>query len=151
MKTYFNYALLSAIAFVGATGFTACSSEDEIVNNPNYDPVDNTVKAQLAISLASNTGTTTRQADNIVQGQETLCISRVAVLLFLGSGACSRSGDKACCQCIGSHRSGQDTSNNSLALLQKHCNFPSRLINFLTGFCPCLTFPGKSLCPFTLI
>lgn len=71
MKKYFNYAILGAIAFVGATGFTACSSEDEIVNNPNYDPVDNTVKAQLAISLASNTGTTTRQADNIVQGQET--------------------------------------------------------------------------------
>ena len=71
MKKNFVYAMIGAIALTGAALTTACSSSDETaIDNPNYDPIDNTVKAQLAISLSSNTGTTTRQTNNIVQGQE---------------------------------------------------------------------------------
>ena len=52
MKTYFNYALLSAIAFVGATGFTACSSSDEVAEtNPNYNPETNSVKTEFVINV----------------------------------------------------------------------------------------------------
>ena len=51
MKKNYVYALMSAIAFVGAAGLTACSSSDEIVDNPNYNPETNTVKTQFAISI----------------------------------------------------------------------------------------------------
>ena len=62
MKTYFNYALLSAIAFVGATGFTACSSSDEVAEtNPNYNPETNAVKTEFAINI-NHPGNRTRMA-----------------------------------------------------------------------------------------
>ena len=52
MKTYFNYALLSAIAFVGATGFIACSSSDDVAEtNPNYNPETNSVKTEFVINV----------------------------------------------------------------------------------------------------
>lgn len=80
MKKQFRLALLGAIALTGTVGFTACSSSDEATAevNPSYNADDNTVKAQLAISLASNAGNAatqapsldlTRQSDAIVQGQ----------------------------------------------------------------------------------
>lgn len=62
MKTYFNYALLSAIAFVGATGFTACSSSDEVAEtNPNYNPEKNAVKTEFVINV-TQPGERTRMA-----------------------------------------------------------------------------------------
>ena len=69
MKKMFKYASLGAIALVGAVSFSACSSSDEIVDNPDYNPVDNTVKTQIAFSLSKG-GTnkaTTRQTSEIVQ------------------------------------------------------------------------------------
>ena len=50
MKKCFVYALFSAIAFMGAASFAGCSSSDEVINNPDFDPETNTVKTQLAIS-----------------------------------------------------------------------------------------------------
>ena len=68
MKKNFIYAFLSAIALFGATGFSACSSSDEVVDNPNYDPETNTVKTQLAISLPDYVGKSgTRQTAAVVQ------------------------------------------------------------------------------------
>jgi len=71
MKTYFNYALLSAIAFVGATGFTACSSSDDVVennvNNPDYNPATNSVKTTITLSIDPNGSASTRMATNTVQ------------------------------------------------------------------------------------
>lgn len=68
MKKNFIYALMSAIALVGTAGLTACSSSDEVVDNPNYDPETNTVKTQLAISLPDYVGkASTRQTATIVQ------------------------------------------------------------------------------------
>lgn len=54
MKKMFKYASLGAIALVGAVSFSACSSSDEIVDNPDYNPETNSVKAQFAISLGDN-------------------------------------------------------------------------------------------------
>ncbi|MBR1667397.1 MAG: hypothetical protein IJ693_03845 [Bacteroidaceae bacterium] len=73
MKKFYEFALTSAIALAGTTTFIACSSEDEVINNPNYDPVENTVKTQLAISLSENAHTTTdtRMTTATVQGQVT--------------------------------------------------------------------------------
>ncbi|MBR1388708.1 MAG: hypothetical protein IJ569_03705 [Prevotella sp.] len=69
MENHFKYALLSAMALMGAVSFTACSSADEVVDNPDYDPATNTVKAQLAISLPDYVGAGTRQDVSVVQGQ----------------------------------------------------------------------------------
>ena len=71
MKQNFKYALMSAIAFAGAVVFSACSSSDEIVDNPNYNPEDNTVKTQFAISIPSNAAGKTRMSKATVQGQTT--------------------------------------------------------------------------------
>lgn len=51
MKKNFKYALMSAIAFAGAVSFSACSSSDEIADNPNYDPETNSVKTEFAINI----------------------------------------------------------------------------------------------------
>lgn len=67
MKKNFKYALMSAIAFAGAVIFSACSSSDEIVDNPDYNPETNAVKTQFTISLPGDVGKTTRMASNIVQ------------------------------------------------------------------------------------
>ena len=73
MKKNFKYALLSAIALVGAVSFSACSSNEEIVDNPDYNPADNTVKTQLAFSLSKGGANkaTTRQTAQIVQNGQT--------------------------------------------------------------------------------
>ena len=79
MKKYFNFAYVSAIALLGASGFTACSSEDELVeaeqpqaeqqvaDNPTYDPVTGLVKSQFVLNIASQSqtksGATTVQAN----------------------------------------------------------------------------------------
>lgn len=64
MKKNFIYALMSAIAFVGAAGFTACSSSEDVIDNPNYDPETNMVKTQFAISLGDNIVKTRMSSDN---------------------------------------------------------------------------------------
>ena len=53
MKKMFKYASLSAIAFVGAVSFSACSSSDEVTveNNPNYNPETNAVKTEFVINV----------------------------------------------------------------------------------------------------
>lgn len=69
MKTYFNYALLSAIAFVGATGFTACSSSDEVAEtNPNYNPETNSVKTEFVINVTQPVERTRMAADDAGAG-----------------------------------------------------------------------------------
>ena len=68
MKKLFNLALFSAIALTGAVGFSSCSSSsDEVIDNPNYNPETNTVKAQFAISLPQEIKSQTRQTEVVVQ------------------------------------------------------------------------------------
>lgn len=75
MKKNFFYALMSAIALTGAIGFTACSSNDDVVveNNPTYD--GNNVRTDFAFSISSGkmggtrmTAVNTLQADNSFLG-----------------------------------------------------------------------------------
>lgn len=63
MKKMFKYASLSAIAFVGAVSFSACSSSDEVTveNNPNYNPETNAVKTEFVINV-TQPGERTRMA-----------------------------------------------------------------------------------------
>lgn len=75
MKKSSFYFLLSAIALSGVFGLTACSStEEEVVDNPNYDPLTKTVNANFVFSVSTgNTASTTRQSSASAQAtiQET--------------------------------------------------------------------------------
>lgn len=63
MKIFNKYAYMGAIALVGAVGFTACSSDDDLTAQ---DPVTGeVVKTQFAISIPG--ATQTRMGQDIVQ------------------------------------------------------------------------------------
>lgn len=66
MKKNFFYAMMSAIALTGAIGFTACSSDDAVVeNNPTYN--GESVKTQFTISFPQNVAKSTRMTGDVVQ------------------------------------------------------------------------------------
>ena len=67
MKKNFKYALMSAIAVVGAVSFSACSSNEEIVDNPDYNPETNSVKTAITLSIDPNGSAKTRMGASTVQ------------------------------------------------------------------------------------
>lgn len=72
MKKNFKYALMSAIALTGAVSFSACSSSDEVIDNPDYNPETNSVKATITLSVNpvnayTSDGASTRQQNDVVQ------------------------------------------------------------------------------------
>lgn len=71
MRIFNKYAYMGAIALVGAVGFTACSSDDDLTapQNPTFD--GESVKTQFAISIPAAGKNGTRLSQDIVQGQET--------------------------------------------------------------------------------
>lgn len=70
MKKNFFYALMSAIALTSAIGFTACSSDDAVVeNNPTYD--GESVKTQFTISFPENVAKT-RMTEATVQKENSI-------------------------------------------------------------------------------
>lgn len=71
MKIFNKYAYMGAIALVGAVGFTACSSDDDLTapQNPTFD--GESVKTQFAISIPAAGKTGTRLSETVVQGQST--------------------------------------------------------------------------------
>lgn len=71
MNKMFKYASLSAIAFVGAVSFSACSSSDDMTespNNPNYNPETNKVKTEFVINVTQPGERTRMTADNAGAG-----------------------------------------------------------------------------------
>lgn len=87
MKKNFKYALMSAIAFAGAVSFSACSSSDEITDNPNYNPETNTVKTQIALNIAPSESHT-RMATTTVQESGTFRgMTGVNLISFTGTPA----------------------------------------------------------------
>ncbi len=67
MKKNFKYALMSAIAVVGVVSFSACSSNEEVVDNPNYNPETNSVKTAITLSIDPNGSAKTRMAEATAQ------------------------------------------------------------------------------------
>lgn len=69
MRIFNKYAYMGAIALVGAVGFTACSSDDDLTapQNPTFD--GESVKTQFAINIPYAGGKGTRMSEDIVQGQ----------------------------------------------------------------------------------
>ena len=117
MKKMFKYASLSAIAFVGAVSFSACSSSDEVVeNNPNFDPETNKVKTEFVINVtqpgertrmtAANAGAGTFQGLNNMQ---LICFTDVP-----GTDNAFETDDKlTLTPYTGPSVSGDDTNNSS--------------------------------------
>lgn len=69
MRFFNKYAYMGAIALVGAVGFTACSSDDDLTapQNPTFN--GESVKTQFAINIPA-AGKSTRLGQDIVQGQD---------------------------------------------------------------------------------
>ena len=68
MKKNLVYAMMSAIALTSAVSFTACSSDDAVVeNNPTYD--GSTVKTQFSISFPENVASTRMTSDIVQEAQ----------------------------------------------------------------------------------
>lgn len=66
MKKNYVYALMSAVALLGAVSLSACSSSDDVVDvNPTFD--GEAVKTQFTISLPFDNNASTRQTSDIVQ------------------------------------------------------------------------------------
>lgn len=60
-------ALMSAIALTGMLGFSSCStSEEEVVNNPNYNPETNEVVTKFVFNVSTG-NTPTRQSSAATQ------------------------------------------------------------------------------------
>lgn len=70
MRFFNKYAYMGAIALVGAVGFTACSSEDDLTaqQNPTFD--GESVKTQFAINIPYG-GKGTRMSVGATQGDNT--------------------------------------------------------------------------------
>ncbi|MBR1410661.1 MAG: hypothetical protein IJ580_06145 [Prevotella sp.] len=72
MKTIKNLALFGAIALTSMLSLSACSSSEDAIDNPDYNPEDNTVKTEFTISLPANVKTaTTRMASSEVPDNNT--------------------------------------------------------------------------------
>lgn len=87
MKKMFKYASLGAIALVGAISFSACSSSDEIVDNPNYNPETNTVKTQIALNIAPSESHTRMAANTVQESGSFRGMTGVNLISFIGAPA----------------------------------------------------------------
>ena len=67
MKKSFVYALLSAILLTGATIFSSCSSNEETIDNPNFNPWTNEVVAEFVFNVSTGNEATTRQSSAATQ------------------------------------------------------------------------------------
>lgn len=81
MRFFNKYAYMGAIALVGAVGFTACSSEDDLTaqQNPTFD--GESVKTQFAINIPYGGGNGTRMSDvNTQENQNFLGMHNINLL-----------------------------------------------------------------------
>lgn len=67
MKRFQQLALTGAIALVGATGFIACSSEEEAAVSPRFNPETNEVVTSFVFNVSTGNTTTTRMTSSATQ------------------------------------------------------------------------------------
>lgn len=98
MKNHFRLAMLSATALMSAVMLSGCSSSsEEVVDNPNYDPVNKTVKATLSLNIDPDNSATTRQPYEITQASGSF---RGMMNLYLYSAASPISGSTSLTGCM---------------------------------------------------
>lgn len=88
MKKNSIYALMGAIALAGSVGFSSCSSssDDVVINNPDYDPETNTVRTQFALNIVPSANRT-RMSDATVQNTGFRGMKGVNLISFTGAPA----------------------------------------------------------------
>lgn len=91
MKKNYVYAMIGAIALTGAVCFSACSSSDEIIDNPDYNPETNSVKTTITLSINPNNGVATRQSGATVQKTGFLGIGSILSIPSIGAISTSTS------------------------------------------------------------
>lgn len=84
MKNRFKYAMMSVTALVGATAFWACSSNEEVVNNPNYDPETGRVKTEFVFNV-TQPDERTRQVSEVVGNGTFQGINEMYLFCFDGA------------------------------------------------------------------
>lgn len=62
MKTNFRFALIAAIAVVGAVGMGGCSSDEAIESNPNYNAETGEVTTNFVFNVSTSNSATTRMS-----------------------------------------------------------------------------------------
>ena len=68
MKKTFIYALMSAIALTGATGFTSCSDNNDLADvNPGYNEKTGEVPVNFVFNISTESNGTTRMSPGTVQ------------------------------------------------------------------------------------
>ena len=158
MKKNFKYALLSAIALVGAVSFSACQSSDEIIDSPNNQA--GTVKTQISIGLTSKVGNAaTRMSYETVQEAQDIAgfrgMEKIKLVPFdktISSGTESRLGSIITLSEIngteltGATESATHTSDGANYLVYEDVAVPQGTSNFLFyGKAPSLTFEKGQL------
>lgn len=73
MKRHFIFAVMSAVALMGLTAVTSCSSSsDEVENvNPGYDPATGEVPVNFVLNVSTSNTPTTRQSSAATQANMT--------------------------------------------------------------------------------
>ena len=96
MKKMLKYASLSAIAFVGAVSFSACSSSNDVAEdiNPNYNPETNAVKTEFVINVTQPGERTRMTAANAGAG-DFQGINNMNLFCYSGATATINSMDAA--------------------------------------------------------
>ena len=84
MKNRFKYAMMSVTALVGATAFWACSSNEEVANNPNYDPETGRVKTEFVFNV-TQPDERTRQVGEVVGNGSFQGINEMYLFCFEGA------------------------------------------------------------------
>lgn len=82
MRIFNKYAYMGAIALVGAVGFTACSSDDDLAapQNPTFN--GESVKTQFAISIPYGSKNTRMTADNTQNNNNFLGMQDLRLIAF---------------------------------------------------------------------
>lgn len=96
MRIFNKYAYMGAIALIGAVGFTACSSDDDLAapQNPTFD--GESVKTQFAINIPAAGKKNTRLGQDIVQGQADPVfrgIDNISLIPFKDTPAAGKTGE----------------------------------------------------------
>ena len=70
MKRFKKVAHLSMVVLMGVLGLIACSSNEEVVDNPNYNPETGEVNTQFVFTVSTSSESTTRESSAQVQAND---------------------------------------------------------------------------------
>lgn len=94
MRIFNKYAYMGAIALIGAVGFTACSSDDDLAAQQNPTFNGESVKTQFAINIPAAGKKNTRLGQDIVQADPVFRgIDNISLISFKETPAAGKTGE----------------------------------------------------------